>query len=227
MKVIYYYTCKLRWWYRRITVLIAFFLIVNILCAQEVWTKDDSTKLIKILNNETPLCVDNDFKRELENLFIGNLIENNSSSWNDFILDIKPDDFFLKKYETMNLNNIFNKPIVDKFFNIKNKYLKFKKFTINSHVDVDNPFIYIFIQRNTNLSFPLNKKIDLNISDNYTLDKSHSPILPINPTPYSIGVGFSYSIKKNMGIGSHANYQYNIIQKKWEWFWVFKFTILF
>ena len=31
-----------------------------------------------------------DLKKELENSFIGSQVKENSSSWNDFILDIKP-----------------------------------------------------------------------------------------------------------------------------------------
>ena len=79
----------------------------------------------------------------------------------------------------------------------------------------------------TKLTFPLDRKLHFNISGSYALDKSHSPILPINPTPYSWGAGFSYDIGKDIAIGSQANYQYNIIQKKWEWFWVLKISIIF
>ena len=90
---------------------------------------------------------------------------------------------------------------------------------------MDNPLIYL--QRNTKLTFPLDRKLHFNISGSYALDKSHSPILPINPTPYSWGAGFSYDIGKDIAIGSQANYQYNIIQKKWEWLWVLKISIIF
>ena len=139
----------------------------------------------KILNDETPIYIDDALKKELENSFIGSPIKENSSSWNDFILDIKPDDYFVQKHHTINLNDIFYKSTSGKFFNLNNEYLKLKKFTIDSHIDVDVPFIYI--QRNTNLVFPLNRNLHLNISGSYTIDKSHNPILPITPTPYSMG----------------------------------------
>lgn len=42
------------------------------------------------MNDETPVYIDDDFKKELDNSFIG--IKENSGSWNDFILDIKPGD---------------------------------------------------------------------------------------------------------------------------------------
>lgn len=226
MKIIHCYCTFQIHRFRKIIILITFSFIADILCGQEVWTTEDSIKLSKILNGETPVYIDDDLKKELENSFIGNQIkENSSSSWNDFILDIKPDDYFVRKYHTINLNDIFYKSTSSKFFNLNNEYLKLKKFTIDSHIDVDVPFIYI--QRNTNLVFPLNRNLHFNISGSYTIDKSHSPILPITPTPYSMGAGFSYNIGKNITIGPQANYQFNIIQKRWEWFWGLKMSITF
>lgn len=35
---------------------------------------------------------------------------------------------------------------------------------------------------------------------------------------YKVGAGFSYEIGKYAIIKSQTNYQYNIIQKRWEWF---------
>jgi hypothetical protein len=43
-------------------------------------------------------------------------------------------------------------------------------------------------------------------------------ILPATSIPYKVGAGFSYEIGKHAIIKSQTNYQYNIIQKKWEWF---------
>ena len=175
------------------------------------------------MNNETPIYIDDDLKKELENSFIGSQVKENSSSWNDFILDIKPGDYFVQKYHNINLNDILYKSTSGNFFNLNNEYLKLKKFTIDSHIDV--PFIYI--QRNTDLVFPLNRNLRFNISGSYTIDKSHNPILPINPIPYSMGAGFSYNIGKKIVIGSQANYRFNIIQKRWEWFWNLKISIIF
>lgn len=211
--------------FEKAIVFVVFSFFADILTAQEVWTKEDSIKLSKILNDETPIYIDDALKKELENSFIGSPIKENSSSWNDFILDIKPDDYFVQKHHTINLNDIFYKSTSGKFFNLNNEYLKLKKFTIDSHIDVDVPFIYI--QRNTNLVFPLNRNLHLNISGSYTIDKSHNPILPITPTPYSMGAGFSYNIGKDIAIGPQANYQFNIIQKRWEWFLGLKISIIF
>lgn len=55
-------------------------------------------------------------------------------------------------------------------------------------------------------------------SGSYTLDKKRSVILPATSIPYKVGAGFSYEIGKHAIIKSQTNYQYNIIQKKWEWF---------
>ena len=225
MKVIHCYCPFKMHFFEKIIVFIVLSFIADILCAQDIWTKEDSVKLSKILNSETPISINSDFKRELEKSSIGEPIRESYGSWNDFILDVKTYDFDISKYQSINMGHIFNKPTSVKFFNLNNEYLKHNKFTIDGRIDVDNPLIYL--QRNTKLTFPLDRKLHFNISVSYALDKSHSPILPINPTPYSWGAGFSYDIGKDIAIGSQANYQYNIIQKKWEWFWVLKISIIF
>ena len=69
-----------------------------------------------------------------------------------------------------------------------------------------------------NITIPLNKKLYFSVYGSYTLDKKRSVILPATAIPYSVGAGFSYSVGKNMVIGTQTNYQYNIVQKDWEWF---------
>lgn len=120
---------------------------------------------------------------------------------------------------------IFDKSTSVKFFNLNNEYLKHKKFTISSHVDVANPSI--FLRRNTILTFPLDRKFYVNISGSYTLDYSDNSILPVDPTPYTIGVGLSFNIRKNITIGPQANYQFNLIRRRWECFWGIKCAISF
>lgn len=226
MKVIRYYRVFQLYCCRRILIFLTVSIITDILYAQEIWTKDDSVKLSQILSNETPIYIDSALKRELEHLFIGNPIKDNGNFWNDFIsLDIKSNDSFAKRCKIISYNIIDYKPQRGKLFNTKNEYLKVNKFTINGHVNVDNS--YISIQRNANLSFFFHNKLHFDISGGYILDKLHSAVLPVNPIPYIATVGFSYKIKKNMAIQSQANYQYNIIQKKWEWFWNFKYVIIF
>lgn len=211
--------------FEKIIVFVVFSFFADILSAQEVWTKEDSIKLSKILNDETPIYIDDALKKELENSFIGTPIKENSSSWNDFILDIKPDDYFVRKHHIINLNDIFYKSTSGKFFNLNNEYLKLKKFTIDSYIDVDVPFIYI--QRNTNFAFPLNRNLHFNISGSYTIDRIQNQILPINPAPYTLGVGLSFKLRNNIEIGPQISYQYNMIQKRWEWISGIKCTIFF
>lgn len=57
-----------------------------------------------------------------------------------------------------------------------------------------------------------------NIIGNYSLDKKRSVILPATSIPYKVGAGSSYEIGKYAIIKTQTNYQYNIIQKRWEWF---------
>ena len=53
------------------------------------------------------------------------------------------------------------------------------------------------------------KKMDLQQVIKYVMDEDAVLFL---------GAGFSYEIGKHAIIKSQTNYQYNIIQKKWEWF---------
>lgn len=218
-----YFVLKLHL-YEKFVVFIAFCFFSNFLCAQAVWTKEDSVKLSEILNSETPISINSDLKKELEKSFIGELIRESCGYWNDFRLDTKTYDFDIPKYQPLNMVHFFNKPTSVRFFNLNNEYLKIKKFTIDSHIDVDNPLIDL--QRNTNLTFPLDRKLHFHISGSYTLDNSHSSILPVNSTPYSIGAGLSFDIGKNVVICPQVNYQFDIIQKRWEWFWGINLKVL-
>lgn len=96
---------------------------------------------------------------------------------------------------------------------------------INSRTDKNLPFINV--QQNTNIAIPFNNRLNFNLYGDYTQYKMNSAIIPPTAIPYIIGGGFSYRVGKNMVIGTQTNYQYNIIQKKWEWFCGLKFTINF
>lgn len=130
----------------------------------------------------------------MEKSFIGGPIKKSYGFGNGFILDIKTYDFDKPKCQYIDMGPIFDKSTSVKFFNLNNEYLKHKKFTISSHVDVANPSI--FLRRNTILTFPLDRKFYVNISGSYTLDYSDNSILPVDPTPYTIGVGLSFNIRK-------------------------------
>lgn len=97
-----------------------------------------------------------------------------------------------------------------------NGNLKCKSLMRNSRIDKNLPLIKI--QQKTNMTIPLNKKLHFSVYGSYTLDKKRSVILPATSIPYKVGAGFSYEIGKHAIIKSQTNYQYNIIQKKWEWF---------
>lgn len=208
-----------------LVVFIAFYFFSNLLCAQTVWTTEDSVQLSKILKSERPIIINSDLKRELERSFNCEPVKENCSSWNDFILDIKSYDLVIPKYQPINMEHIFKKHTTSKFFNLKNEYFKYNQFIIGSNIDVDNSLKYL--QRNTKLTFPLSSKLHFNTFGSYPLDKSHSPILPVNPSLYALGVGVSFSLRKNIVLSPQMGYQYNIIQKRWEWQWGIKCTILF
>lgn len=185
--------------------------------AQEGWTTNDSIKLSKMLEGEIPIHINDASIKELEQSLTGSPIETNRNRLNDFILGIKPKNE-LKKYLHFNKSNQYIQYHLssDRFYGKKIEYMNFKEIGISSKVYTENPFVSI--SRNTNISIPLSNKLHFNIYGNYTLDKKHSVILPVTSIPYEVGAGFSYKIGKHTVIKSQTHYQYNLIQKKWEWF---------
>lgn len=192
-------------------------LIPCFVVAQEGWLTTDSIKLLKMLDGEIPIHINDAFKKELEQSFTGSPIENNNNKMNDFILGIKPKND-LMKYPQFTKSNMYIQYhlLSDRFYNKKIEYIKFKEIRMGGSVYMDNPFISI--ERNTNILIPLGEKLYFNIYGNYILDKKRSVILPTTSIPYEIGAGFSYKIGKYTVIKSQTNYQYNFIQRKWEWF---------
>lgn len=205
-------------------------LILNIIpClafAQEGWTAKDSTKLSKMLDGEIPIQVSDAFKKELEQSFTGSTMRNNDDKFNDFILDIDCRGSSIRHPQLDTHGLHIRYPLLsDNAYLKKSEYMAIKKFRISSTIDIDNPTINL--ERNTNLSMPVSKKLYFNIYGNYTIDKKRSVILPVSSIPLKVGTGFSYNIGKHTAIKTQANYQYNIIQKKWEWFFGVGITFTF
>ena len=182
--------------------------------AQNGWSPNDSVRLAKMLNGEIPIHIDDAFKRELEQSIIGHSPKNDNRFRDDFRLDIDLKEDFPNAanigcattfHGKLNHNN-----------NLLNGNPKSKSLMINNRTDKNLPFINV--QQNTNMTIPLNKKLHFSVYGSYTLDKTRSVILPATSIPYKVGAGFSYEIGKNTRIKSQTDYQYNIIQKRWEWF---------
>lgn len=192
------------------------FLISRPLNAQEAngWTANDSVRLAKMLNGEMPIHIDDAFKRELEQSFIGHPIKDDNRQWDDFRLDIDFKPYFPNVVNIGCATTFHNK--LNHNNNLLNGNLKCKSLMINSRIDKNLPLIKI--QQKTNMTIPLNKKLHFSVYGSYTLDKKRSVILPVTSIPYKVGAGFSYEIGKHAIIKSQTNYQYNIIQKRWEWF---------
>lgn len=185
--------------------------------AQEGWTEKDSIKLSKMLDGENPIHINDAFRNELEQSLTGYPIRSSSNIFNDFILGVKPKSTLMEypKLNKQNLHIQYNL-LEDCLFIPQYGYIKIREFRICSNTYMENP--YVSEGRNTNMSIPIGKKLHFNIYGNYALDKKRSVVLPATSIPYAIGAGFSYNISKHITIKSQTNYQYNLIQKKWEWF---------
>jgi hypothetical protein len=208
--------------------LFAVFLISHPITAQvqNGWTKNDSVRLSKMLDGEIPIHINDAFKKELEQSFTGSPMKNNSNKFNSFILGVK-DENSLIKYPQSGFRNLHIQYhlLLDSAYNKKSECMAIRKFRISSTIYTDNPNIKL--QRSTNLSIPMGEKLYFNIYGNYTLDKNRSVVLPTTSIPYEVGTGFSYNISKHITIKSQTNYQYNLIQKKWEWFFGAGITFIF
>lgn len=179
-----------------------------------------------MLDGENPIHINDDFRNELEQSLTSYPIKRSSSKLNDFILGVKPKSDLMEypKMNKVNLRIQYN-TLKESLFIPKYEYIKVREFLIRSNTDLKNP--YISIERNTNISIPVGKKLYFNIHGNYTLDKKRSVVLPVTSIPYEVGVGFSYNISKHLTIKSQTNYQYNLIQRKWEWFFGAGITFTF
>lgn len=202
-----------------------FFLICCPVDAQEQngWTANDSVRLTKMLNGEIPIHIDDAFKKELEQSMIGHPIIDDNRHWNDFKLDIDFKDNFPNVVNTDCGTVLYNRLNHDN--NLWNGNFKRRSIIIDSQTDKN--LYFINVQQNTNIAIPFNNRLNFNLYGDYTQYKMNSAIIPPTAIPYIIGGGFSYRVGKNMVIGTQTNYQYNIIQKKWEWFCGLKFTINF
>ncbi|WP_289293511.1 hypothetical protein [Bacteroides sp. 41_26] len=205
-------------------------LILNIIpflaFAQEGWSAKDSIKLSKMLDGEIPIHINDAFIKELEQSLISYPMGNNSIKFNDFILGVKHENSLIK-YTQSDFRNLYIQYhlLSDSAYKKKSECMAIKKFRISSTIYTDCPNINL--QRSTNLSIPVREKLYFNIYGNYTLDKSRNVVLPATSIPYEVGAGFSYNISKHITIKSQTNYQYNLIQKKWEWFFGAGITFIF
>ena len=206
-------------------IFLAVFLIFRPVNAQEQngWTANDSVRLAKMLNREIPIHIDDTFKKELEQSMIGHPIIDDNRHWNDFRLDIDFKDNFPNVVNT-DCGTVFHDRL-NHNNNLWKENLKRKSIIIYSQTDKNLHFINV--QQNTNIAIPFNNRLNFNLYGDYTQYKMNSAIIPPTAIPYTIGGGFSYCVGKNMVIGTQTDYQYNIIQKKWEWFCGLKFTINF
>lgn len=206
-------------------IFLAVFLIPRPVYAQEQngWTANDSARLAKMLNGEIPIHIDDGFKRELEQSVTGHLMKDDDRHWNDFRLNIDSKAIF-PNVADMDYGTVFHNQL-NHNNNLWKGNLKRKSIIMNSRTDKNLPFIHV--QQNTDIAIPLTNSLNFNLYGGYTQYKRNSVIVPPTAIPYTVGGGFSYRVGKNMFIGTQTNYQYNVIQKKWEWFCGLKFTINF
>lgn len=198
------------------TIFLVVFLVLRPINAQvqNEWTTNDSVRLAKILNGEIAIHIDDTFKRELEQSLMGYPMKNDKKCWDDFMLDTDVNKDILKMVPIDCNTALLHKSKRNN--GLLNGGLKGKSMMIKGRTDKNLPFINV--QQNMNMAIPLTHKLNFNLNGSYTQYKRNSVMVPATAIPYSVGSGFSYNVGKNTLIGTQTNYQYNIIQKDWEWF---------
>lgn len=179
--------------------------------AQEHWGKEDSIKLAKMLDGEMPIHINEKFKIEFENSLLGYPPIEDNAEWKKIINFKQP----LTGLLLSPINNDILTIRLLQNHNRKNNGL----FFINSQI--------INISQYSNMSIPLAKKIHFNVYGINELSERKSIAHPVSFFPHEFGAGVSYDINCHLKIGTQSNYQYNSIQKKWEWFMGLGITVVF
>lgn len=178
--------------------------------AQEHWGKEDSIKLSKMLNGEIPIHINEKFKIELEKSLLGYPQIEDNDEWKKYINFKHPLTEFL-------LSPINNDLLTNRFLRKYNRRMNNNLFFINNRI--------INISQYSNMSIPLAKRIHFNAYGVNELSEKYTAY-PISLFPHEFGAGFSYDINHRLRIGTQSNYQYNSIQKKWEWFMGIGITVV-
>lgn len=187
------------------------------LYGQEIWSKDDSLKLKKILEKNEDIQINPSAKEELNRMF-----------------GISPAKVVPPAllFPIEDLMSNFITPISEAPYSYRNslqyyyrdsplrKYRFLKKYRIGMDYSLlMNPNSRVLIQQNINFQYMITDKFGCHIFGGYSIDKSKSPILPSTANPAYIGTGVYYNITDKVQIKTNVNYQLNIIKKRWEWTW--------
>ena len=186
---------------------------------QNVWTQNDSLKLKKILAGQAEIRINREALRELDRVFSSprRLFKSQSHSAilliKDFLL-YRPNVFTGKYHISTFKVNELNIRQDSLFMNVH--MLGNKQLFIKSQLDIGDP--RVLIKRKTDIQFKFTDHLAYRVYGGYTIDKNRTVILPTTATPYYVGTGFSYSLKK-LQLKTGIEYQYNVVYKRWEWVW--------
>ena len=184
--------------------------------ASEEWTKEDSLPLSSFIGEDKPIQINPAARHELEQLFEQSMLPVQSDdSWKKFIKYTVP-KVHIRPFKRMYLPAFsMSKTMLSGKELLKNESLREGRFHLQSRWNADP--LKGTAQRTTHLDISLTRRLKFFVGGGYGVSQKHSPILPTFVSPYQLDAGFSYHINKSLQLKSGCTYQYNVIQKRWEW----------
>lgn len=177
--------------------------------AGQEWSKQDSLKLLQILNSEQEIKINRELIEATEQ---GTYSPKPFTDFDLTLPTIKPSTIFSKP--SINTNNIPYKPSASTFLPTyfwlrinKNLILHSK----SNFAEKNNFHIQTLIE------YKFSKKWSLNIYGTQNLDTRKHRGLPSEVEPTQLGSDIVLRVNKNWKIKTDMQYQYNTLRKRWEW----------
>ena len=183
---------------------------------QTIWTKQDSIKLKKILDEETDISINPTIKQEIDLLFSTPAYIHNIPILPIEELLPQPKNlrqtYPIPRFRLNNAHIYYKTPLQDKYI------LNAQRFGISAAKEYDKRAGMLLLQK-TDFKFDITQKLGYHLYAGYSRSSSKSAILPGTVNPLYFGSGFSYDINRRMQVKTSIRHQFNIIHRRWEWVW--------
>lgn len=184
--------------------------LLSLSVAGQEWSKQDSLKLLQILNSEQEIKINRELIEATEQ---GTYSPKPFTDFDLTLPTIKPSTIFSKP--SINTNNIPCKPSASTFLPTYFWLRINKNLILHSKSNFSEKTTNFHIQ--TLIEYKFSKKWSLNIYGTQNLDTRKHRGLPSEVEPTQLGSDIVLRINKNWKIKTGMQYQYNTLRKRWEW----------
>lgn len=185
-------------------------LLLPLSVAGQEWSKQDSLRLQQTLNSEQEIRINKEFVKKTEQ----NMLYH-TKSFVDFdptLPTLKSTIISLKlPFHTHNIFRQTNSTFLPTYSRLKIN----KNFTLHSKSNFSESSNHFHIQ--TQMDYKLSKKWFLSIYGEQNLDTRRYRGLSSEAIPTTLGSDIILKIGKGWKLKTGVQYQYNTIQKRWEW----------